>query len=265
MIVNNELYYPAYDLGEFRYVVARYVKLLIRARWCCEPRFLSEADLTAWGLADIATDQSKAALLMGQAADTLGHLNYDYLPRCGSGGVKETDQSTPAGRLIWAVVDLVPTEGGDRSHNFALVEAAQALAEDKSVNWTTLVEWSTLPAIRADLDLLPHPKKENPDARLERIESQLTTLVSREKIRDWYTTEEFAKQVGKAEFTVRAWCRNGRVKAQKRHSGRGATPAWVVSHDELLRYQREGLIPVPHRGTLSPTAKASYDVQPKTS
>lgn len=79
--------------------------------------------------------------------------------------------------------------------------------------------------------------------QLARIESLLAMLVERETIRDWYTTEEFARMLGKAEFTVREWCRLGRIKAEKRKSGRGAFASWVISHDELLRYQREGLLP----------------------
>ena len=57
-------------------------------------------------------------------------------------------------------------------------------------------------------------------------------------MRDWYTTQEFALAVGKAEFTVREWCRLHRINAEKRSSGRVCTfPAWVISHQELLRYQ----------------------------
>jgi hypothetical protein len=80
------------------------------------------------------------------------------------------------------------------------------------------------------------------DERLDRIEGLLAALVQRQAVKDWYTTEEFARLVGKADFTVREWCRHGRVRAEKRMSGRGAFPAWVVSHAELLRYQREGLL-----------------------
>ncbi len=83
--------------------------------------------------------------------------------------------------------------------------------------------------------------------RLEKIEAQLAVLIEQQTIRDWYTTEELARVVGKAEFTVREWCRAGRIKAEKRMSGRGAFAAWVISHAELLRYQREGLLPVPSR------------------
>lgn len=83
------------------------------------------------------------------------------------------------------------------------------------------------------------------EQRLSNIEALLAVLVERETAKEWYTTEEFAKQVGKAEFTCREWCRHGRVKAEKRNSGRGPFASWVISHQELLRYRREGLLPVP--------------------
>ncbi len=76
--------------------------------------------------------------------------------------------------------------------------------------------------------------------RLDRIER---LILDQKMIREWYTTEEFAGRVGKAEFTVREWCRHGRIHAEKRKSGRGASCSWAISHDELLRYQREGLLP----------------------
>ncbi len=86
--------------------------------------------------------------------------------------------------------------------------------------------------------------EERIDERLERIERLLNDLFQRQTVKDFYSTDEFAKLVNKAEFTVREWCRLGRVRAAKRHSGRGAHPAWVISHAELLRYQREGLLPL---------------------
>jgi excisionase family DNA binding protein len=81
--------------------------------------------------------------------------------------------------------------------------------------------------------------------RLDRIESLLTMLVEQQQTKEWYTTEELARLLGKAELTVREWCRRGRIRAEKRLSGRGAYPAWVISHEELLRYQKEGLRPLP--------------------
>ena len=80
--------------------------------------------------------------------------------------------------------------------------------------------------------------------RLSRIESMLTALVERQTIKDFYEVDEFARLVGKAAFTVREWARLGRIRAEKRLSGRGAHPAWVVSHHELLRYRRDGLLPL---------------------
>jgi hypothetical protein len=78
--------------------------------------------------------------------------------------------------------------------------------------------------------------------RLERIEAMLAALVERQQ-RDWYTTEEFGRLVGKAEFTIREHCRRGRLRADKRQSGAGRYHQWVLSQAELLRYQREGLLP----------------------
>ena len=78
---------------------------------------------------------------------------------------------------------------------------------------------------------------------LRNIEAMLTILLERQTVREWYTTEQAARLLGRAEYTVRAWFKNGRLKAQKRMSGRGAYSAWVVSHAELVRYQREGLLP----------------------
>jgi hypothetical protein len=82
------------------------------------------------------------------------------------------------------------------------------------------------------------------EERLEKIESMLAVLVERQTIKDYYEVEEFARLVGKAAFTVREWARLGRIRAVKRKSGRGAFASWVISHDELLRYQRDGLLPL---------------------
>ena len=85
--------------------------------------------------------------------------------------------------------------------------------------------------------------------RLDRIEGMLATLLERQVVKDWYSTEESARILGKAEFTVREWCRLGRIRAEKRRSGRGAHPAWVISHQELMRYQKEGLMPMARANT----------------
>src|SRR5262249_3315167 len=65
---------------------------------------------------------------------------------------------------------------------------------------------------------------------MQRLEAKLDLLVQRQAIKDWYSTDEVAQVVGKAEFTVREWCRLGRVRAQKKGSGRGKFQSWVISH-----------------------------------
>lgn len=82
------------------------------------------------------------------------------------------------------------------------------------------------------------------DERLEKIEALLLSLVERQTVKDFYEVEEFARLVGKAPFTVREWARLRRINGQKRRSGRGAHTTWVFSHDELIRYQRDGLLPL---------------------
>lgn len=61
--------------------------------------------------------------------------------------------------------------------------------------------------------------------------------------KEWYTVTELAQLLGKAEFTVREWCRLGRVHAEKRECGRGNSQEWIVSHAEMTRIQNHGLLP----------------------
>ena len=63
-------------------------------------------------------------------------------------------------------------------------------------------------------------------------------------MKEFSSTDEFAKIIGKADLTVREDGRLGRIAAVKKGSGRGKFQSWVVSHEELLRYQRSGLLPV---------------------
>lgn len=79
--------------------------------------------------------------------------------------------------------------------------------------------------------------------QLARIEVKLDQLIQREVAKDYYEIGEFARLVDKAEFTVREWARHGRIRATKKKSGRGPHPLWVISHEELLRYRRDGLLP----------------------
>lgn len=81
------------------------------------------------------------------------------------------------------------------------------------------------------------------DERLDRIESMLRTLIEQRMVKDFYTTNEAAEILQRAEWTVREWCRLGRVNADKRACGRGRSQEWMLSHAELQRIRNEGLLP----------------------
>ena len=79
--------------------------------------------------------------------------------------------------------------------------------------------------------------------RLERIEAALELLVEQRTVKDWYSTDEVARLLGKRPFTVREWCRLGRIAAEKRAYRRGKSAEWMISHRELERVRNQGLLP----------------------
>jgi hypothetical protein len=83
-------------------------------------------------------------------------------------------------------------------------------------------------------------------ARLDRIETALHTLLQQRVVQAYYSTADAAQQLGKAEFTVREWCRHGRIQAVKRACGRGSSLEWMIPHGELERVRAEGLLPAKH-------------------
>jgi hypothetical protein len=58
-----------------------------------------------------------------------------------------------------------------------------------------------------------------------------------------YSVEEFAAQVKRRPYSVREWCRLGRIRASKSLTGAGPAKRWVIAHAELDRFRREGLLP----------------------
>ncbi len=81
--------------------------------------------------------------------------------------------------------------------------------------------------------------------RLARIEAALALLVEQRTLKEWYTTPEVAKLLGKSDYTVREWCRLGRIRAKKKEHGRSKAGEWMVSHEEFERLKNEGLLPLP--------------------
>ena len=84
------------------------------------------------------------------------------------------------------------------------------------------------------------------NGRLAVIEDLLKWMSERleatQIVKEYYTTLEVARILQKKPYTVREWCRLGRVNAQKAFSGRGLDEEWRISHDELVRIQNEGLL-----------------------
>jgi hypothetical protein len=79
--------------------------------------------------------------------------------------------------------------------------------------------------------------------RLDRVETAIRTLAEGGAAKEWYTTAEVARTLGRAEYTVREWCRTGRVLARKKPCGRGKGGEWLVGRGELERVRNEGLRP----------------------
>lgn len=77
----------------------------------------------------------------------------------------------------------------------------------------------------------------------EFCEKMLATRIEKES----YTTQEVAALLGKRPYTVREWCRLKRVRAHKAEYGRGGEDEWRIAHEELVRIQNEGLLPLPER------------------
>jgi hypothetical protein len=137
--------------------------------------------------------------------------------------VVESESQPVAVELQTSLAKLLKTDGGQdvRQELARIVESRQATAA----------------VMRALLSF---------DQRLARSETMLRDvhelLHNQRPVKDWYTVAELAETLGKAEFTVREWCRLGRVYASKRECGRGNSKEWIVSHEELLRIQNEGLL-----------------------
>jgi hypothetical protein len=81
--------------------------------------------------------------------------------------------------------------------------------------------------------------------RLGRIEAALGELLRQRTVKEWYSTAEVAEALQRAEYTVREWCRQGRIRARKKPCGRGKGGEWLVAHEELARLRNEGLLPFP--------------------
>ena len=79
--------------------------------------------------------------------------------------------------------------------------------------------------------------------RLAQLEAQVRLLSESAAPARHYTISEFAVRVDRTPYTVREWCRLGRIRACRKSTGCGPYREWTISGAELQRYQREGLLP----------------------
>ncbi len=155
---DDEVFEPTFDPAKFRTHVAAFVKSLIRARWKHEPGFLTPAQLERWELKSIERDEQSAWRNMEHAAQRLAVLARNFIPFGPSGGLPLMRGATPVEILIEEVGFLVPGCGGDPNHNQELLDATTQLRSDHRIDWSALVEWNRLDAIRDQLDKLPMAK-----------------------------------------------------------------------------------------------------------
>ena len=78
--------------------------------------------------------------------------------------------------------------------------------------------------------------------RLERIETLLSELIQQKPQKEWYSTTDLAEITGRAEFTVREWCRLGRISAEKEANGRKRE--WRICCEEVQRILNHGPRPL---------------------
>lgn len=84
------------------------------------------------------------------------------------------------------------------------------------------------------------------EGRLGRIEAAIRKLTEAQPQKEHYCTREFSRLVRLAPYTVREYCRQGRLRATHTRTGRGNRAEYRIPHSELLRYQSEGLLPNGH-------------------
>lgn len=81
-------------------------------------------------------------------------------------------------------------------------------------------------------------------AGIDELKTKVQALAEEQPEKDLYTTAEVARAIGRAEYTIREHCRQGRIRATKKPCGRGKGGEWLIHREELRRLRNEGLLPV---------------------
>lgn len=114
-----------------------------------------------------------------------------------------------------------------------LLEGNEQVAQQKVETTIAALLAETVAALGSRLEVI--------ESHVREVRSKLDNNVPR---KEWYTVSEVAETLGRAEFTVREWCRIGRVYASKRACGRGPTQEWIIADTEIDRIRNEGLLPM---------------------
>src|SRR4051794_2325560 len=78
--------------------------------------------------------------------------------------------------------------------------------------------------------------------KLDQMSQTLGQLVKAGTIIEFYSPKEFADIAHLTPGYVREMCHDERLNYKKTFSGRGGKAEIRISHEELLRYQSEGLL-----------------------
>ncbi|MEZ6048765.1 MAG: helix-turn-helix domain-containing protein [Planctomycetaceae bacterium] len=91
-------------------------------------------------------------------------------------------------------------------------------------------------------------RTERMEKRLDELAHLLENQDHREALspsKEFFTPTEVAEMLGKSSYTVREWCRFGRIEARKRPIGRGDALEWEITASEIERFKNHGLLPRP--------------------
>jgi hypothetical protein len=89
----------------------------------------------------------------------------------------------------------------------------------------------------------PHPEVMSQLAEMRQLLIQIQGMIANPtETRESYTVEEVASLLSKNAYTVREWCRHGRINASKRVERRGGAELWSISSAEVTRIKDDGLL-----------------------
>jgi Helix-turn-helix domain len=97
---------------------------------------------------------------------------------------------------------------------------------------------------RKKMDVIENiEKSENKldQVKLDQVLAMLGELTRQKAAKEWYSTTEVARIMGRSGYTVREWCRKKQITGEKASNGRG----WLISHSVLERLRNLGPLPEP--------------------